>query len=120
MILSVVAIVTVLLLIQTVSVVEAHHKKKDSGETRKAAEIKSEKYDNGGNLKTTIEEKREAFLAYKIAFDAWKSAKELWKTAKSSGTTSDISGNQTLVDATKVTKDEAWETYQDAKKKKAR
>ena len=46
----VIVLVAVLLLAQTVSVVEAHHKKNDKGETRKAAEKKSEAYDRQGNL----------------------------------------------------------------------
>jgi len=119
--LSVVVLVTALLLVQSISVVDAHHRDADSGEARKAAEAKSEEFDEKNTSKSaTRDQKREAFSDYKIAFAAWKSAKELWKTAKSSGVESNIDGNQTLVSAAKITKDEAWETYQEIKKKKLR
>ncbi len=47
---AVIVLVTVLLLAQSVSVVEAHHKSKDKGDIRKSAETKSKSYDKQGNL----------------------------------------------------------------------
>ncbi len=116
----VIVLVTVLLLAQTVSIVEANHKPKDKGETRKAAEKKSEDYDPQGNLKKTIDEKRKAFLAYKAAFKAWKIAKEAWKTAKSSGDQTVIDTKKVILDKAKITKDVALKKYLDAKKKRSR
>ena len=116
----VIVLVTVLLLAQTVSIVDAHHKSKDKGETRKAAETKSKDYDPQGNLKKTIDEKRKAFIAYKIAFKAWKIAKEEYKIAKGSGDQTTIDAKKVILDAAKITKDKALKEYQDAKKKKAR
>ncbi len=112
----VLVLVTVLLLAQTVSIVDAHHKPKDKGEIRKTAEKKSEDYESQENLKNTIDEKRKAFKDYRIAFKAWKIAKDTWKTAK-------ISGDQTVIDAKKVildkaiiVKDTALKEYLDSKK----
>ncbi len=116
----VIVLVTVLLLAQTVSVVEAHHKPKDKGEIRKAAEKKSENYDPQGNLKKTIDEKRKAFIAYKAAFKAWKIAKEAWKTAKISGDQTVIDAKKVILDKAKIVKDTALKKYLDAKKMKAR
>ncbi len=116
----VIVLVAVLLLAQTVSIVEAKHKAKDTGEERKSAETKSDDYDNEGNLKTIIKEKRDAFVAYKVAFDAWKIAKEDYKAAKTSGVQTTIDAKKVILDAAKITKDKAFKTYQDAKKLKAR
>ena len=117
----VIVLVAVLLLAQSITVVEAKHKAKDNGEARKSAEAKSKEYDEKITSKSaTSDQKRKAFSDYKIAFTAWKSAKELWKAAKITEIESNISGNQTLVDAAKITKDDAWKTYQDVKKKKLR
>lgn len=116
----VIVLVAVLLLAQSITVVEAKHKAKDAGDARKSAETKSVPYDKQGNLKTVIDEKRKAFLAYKTAFDAWKITKEEYKTAKISGVQTTIDAKKVLLDAAKITKDKAWKTYQDAKKLKAR
>ena len=118
---AVVILITALLLVQSISVVDAHHNdNKDAGAARKTAETKSADYDNEGNLKTTIKEKRDAFLAYKAAFDAWKIAKEDYKAAKTSGVQTTIDAKKVILDAAKITKDKAWKTYQDTKKKNAR
>ena len=119
---SVIVLVTALLLVQSISVVNAHHNdNEDPNAARDAAKAKSKKFDEKETSKSaTSAQKREAFSDYKIAFTAWKSAKELWKTAKSSGIESNINGNKTLVDAAKITKDNAWDTYQEVKKKKLR
>lgn len=117
----VIVLVAVLLLAQSITVVEAKHKAKDNGEARKAAEIKSIEFDKKVTSKSaTSEQKKKSFSDYKIAFTAWKSTKDLYKEAKLTGVESNISGNQTLVDAAKITKDDAWKTYQDVKKKKLR
>lgn len=116
----VIVLVTVLLLAQTVSIAEAHHKPKDKGEMRKAAEKKSEDYDPQGNLKKTIEEKRKAFVAYKASFKAWKTAKEVWKTAKISGDQTVIDAKKVILDAAIIVKDKALKEYLNAKKMKAR
>ncbi len=117
---TVIVLVTVLLLAQTVSIVEAHHKSKNSGEIRKAAEKKSEDYDPQGNLKKTIDEKRKAFVAYKIAFKAWKIAKEVWKDAKSLGDQTVIDAKKVILDKAKIDKEVALKKFVDAKKDKAR
>ena len=115
----VIALVAVLLLAQSITVVEAKHKAKDTGEARKAAETKSVEFDKKVTSKSaTSEQKKKAFSDYKISFTAWKSTKDLYKAAKLTGVESNISGNQTLVDAAKITKDNAWDTYQEIKKKK--
>ena len=112
---------TVLLLAQTVSVVEGHHNTDPRNKAaREAAETKSEDYDNEGNKKEVIEEKKEAFVAYKAAFAAWKTAKENYKSAKSSGVQDDIDATKIIFDAAKITKDNAYQDYKDALKKKAR
>jgi len=116
----VIVLVTVLLLAQTVSIVDAHHKPKDKGEIRKAAEKKSEDYDPQGNLKKTIDEKRKAFIAYKAAFKEWKIAKEAWKTAKISGDQTVIDAKKVILDASIIVKDKALKEWQDAKKLKRR
>ena len=117
----VIVLVAVLLLAQSITVVEAKHKAKDTGEARASAETKSTEFDEKVTSKSaTRDQKREAFSDYKIAFTAWKSAKELWKVAKVTGIESSISGNQTLVNTAKITKDTAWDTYQEIKKKKIR
>ena len=121
----VIVFVAVLLLAQSITVVEAHHKEKDNGEIRKSAEAKSKeydaKYDNKVTKKSaTSAQKSKAFLDYKGNFTVWKSAKELWKIAKSSGIESNINGNKTLVDVAKISKDVAWKTYQEVKNKKLR
>ncbi len=109
---SSIMIVTVLLLAQTVSVVDAHHDADPRNkEARDTAEVKSEDYDNQGNKKEVIEEKRAAFLAYKEAFLAWKTAKENYKSAKSSGVQDDIDATKVIFDAAKITKDNAYEDY---------
>ena len=119
---SVVVLVTALLLVQSISVVNAHHNdNEDPDAARDAAKTKSEEFDEKETSKSaTRDQKREAFSDYKIAFKAWKTAKSLLKTAKVSGIDSNISGNQTLVDTAKITKDNAWDTYQEVKKKKLR
>ena len=114
----VIVLVTVLLLAQTVSVVEAHHKSKDKGEIRKAAEKKSKDYDSQGNLKKTIDEKRKAFVDYKAAHKAWKIAKDAWRTAITAGDQTVIDAKKVILDAAKITKDKAYKEYLDAKKKK--
>ena len=117
----VIALVAVLLLAQSITVVEAKHKVKDTGDARKAAETKSVEFDKKVTSKSaTSEQKKKAFSDYKISFTAWKSTKDLYKAAKLTGVESNISGNQTLVDAAKITKDNAWDTYQEIKKKKLR
>jgi len=117
----VIVLVVVLLLAQSITVVEAKHKAKDTGEARKAAEAESVEFDKKVTSKSaTRDQKREAFSDYKISFTAWKSAKELWKVSKLTGVESNISGNQTLVDAAKITKYNAWDSYQEIKKKKLR
>jgi hypothetical protein len=116
----VIVLVTVLLLAQTVSIVDAHHKPKDKGEIRKAAEKKSEDYDPQGNLKKTIDEKRKAYIAYKAAFKEWKIAKEAWKTAKISGDQTVIDAKKVILDAAIIVKDNALKEWQDAKKSRAR
>lgn len=116
----VIVLATVLLLAQTVSIVEAHHKPKDKGEIRKAAEKKSEDYDPQGNLKKTIDEKRKAYIAYKTAFKEWKIAKEEWKTAKISGDQTVIDAKKVILDAAIIVKDKALKEWQDAKKLKSR
>jgi len=114
----VIVLVTVLLLAQTVSIVEAHHKPKDKGEIRKTAEKKSEDFDKDKKIK--YDEKRKAFKAYKVAFKAWKIAKESWKTAKISGDQTVIDAKKVILDAAKIIKDKALKEYQDGKKKKIR
>ena len=117
----VIVLVAVLLLAQSITVVEAKHKAADNGEARAAMKAKSTTFDEKVTGKSaTKEQKRAAFSDYKIAFTAWKSAKELWKAAKVTGVDSNISGNKTLVDTAKITKDNAWDTYQEIKKKKQR
>lgn len=115
---TVIVLVTVLLLAQTVSIVEAHHKSKDSGEVRKAAEKKSEDYEV--TIKKVIDEKRKAFVAYKIAFKAWKIAKEAWKDAKSSGDQTIIDVKKVILDKAENEKTIALKKFVDAKKVKAR
>ncbi len=115
-----IVLVTVLLLAQTVSVVEAHHKTEDNGEIRTSAETKSESYDEQGNLKTTIDERRTAFLAWKTAFNAWKTAKEEYKAAKITEVQTTIDAKKIILDAALITKENAWKTYQDTKKNNAR
>lgn len=117
----VIVLVAVLLLAQSITVVEAKHKAKDTGEARASAEVKSKEFDKKVTSKSaTSEQKRKAFSDYKIAFTAWKSAKEVWKATKVTGIESDINAKKVLVDAAKITKDDAWKTYQDVKKKKLR
>ena len=117
----VIVLVAVLLLAQSITVVEAKHKAADNGEARAAMKAKSTTFDEKVTSKSaTSEQKKKAFSDYKIAFTAWKSAKELWKAAKVTGVDSNISGNKTLVDTAKITKDNAWDTYQEIKKKKQR
>jgi len=117
----VIILVAVLLLAQSITVVEAKHKAKDTGEARKAAETKSAEFDKKVTVKSaTSEQKKKAFSDYKISFTAWKSAKDLYKAAKLTGVESNIAGNQTLVDTAKITKDNAWDAYQEIKKKKLR
>ena len=116
----VIVLVTVLLLAQTVSIVDAHHKPKDKGEIRKAAEKKSEVYDPQGNLKKTIDEKRKAWVAYKAAFKAWKIAKDAWVTAMIAGDQTVIDAKKVILDATIIVKDKALKEWQDAKKLKTR
>ncbi len=111
----------VLLLAQTVSVVDAHHDTDPRNkEARSTAEVKSEDYDNQGNKKVVIEEKKDTFLAYKVAFVAWKTAKENYKSAKKSGVQDDIDATKVILDAAKITKDKAYVDYKEALKKKAR
>ena len=114
----VIVLVTVLLLAQTVSIVDAHHKPKDKGEIRKAAEKKSEDY----NLQEqkTIDEKKKAFIAYRTAFKEWKIAKEEWKTARTSGDQTVIDAKKVILDAAIIVKDKALKELQDAKKLKRR
>ncbi len=112
----VLVVVTVLLLAQTISIAEAHHKTKDKGETRKAAEKKSENYDPEGNLKETIDEKRKAWVAYKVAFKAWKITVDDWRTAKITGDQTVIDAAKVILDAATVAKDEAYKEYLNAKK----
>ena len=114
----VIVLVIVLLLAQTVSIVDAHHKPKDKGEIRKATEKKSDEITE--NLKKTIDEKREAWVAYKAAFKAWKIAKEAWKTAKISGDQTVIDAKKVILDAAIIVKDKALKEWQDAKKLKTR
>lgn len=117
---AVIVVATILLLAQTVSIVDGHHKTKDNGEIRKSAEEKSEPYDKQGNLKTTIEDKKKAFKEYKIAFDAWKTAKEAYKVAKTSGDMTAIDAKKVILDTAEITKDNALKKYLDAKKKRSR
>ena len=56
----VIVLVAVLLLAQSITVVEAKHKVKDQGEIRKAAEVKSDDYDNEGNLKNCNRRKKKS------------------------------------------------------------
>jgi len=117
----VIVLVAVLLLAQSITVVEAKHKAKDTGDARKSAEAESTEFDKKVTSKSaTGEQKKKAFSDYKIAFTAWKSAKDLYKVAKVTGIESNITGNQTLVDTAKITKDNARDTYQEIKKKKLR
>jgi len=117
----VIVLVAVLLLAQSITIVEAKHKAKNIGEARKAAEAESKEFDKKVSPNSaTSEQKRKAFSDYKIAFTAWKSTKDLYKAAKVTGIESNITGNQTLVDAAKIIKDNAWDAYQDVKKKKLR
>ncbi|KAF6247068.1 hypothetical protein C6990_05135 [Nitrosopumilus sp. b3] len=118
---STIMLVTILLLAQTVSVVDAHHDTDPRNKAaRDTAETNSEPYDNQGNKKEVIEEKREAFEAYKEAFAAWKTAKENYKSAKSSQVQDDIDATKVILDAAKITKDNAYDDYKEALKKKAR
>lgn len=114
----VIVLVAVLLLAQSITVVEAKHKAKDNGEIRKDAEKKSIPYNEAAQA--VIDEKRKAFVAYKVAFDAWKIAKEDYKDAKTSGVQTTIDEKKVLLDVAKITKDKAWKTYQESKKLKTR
>ena len=116
----VIVLVTVLLLAQTVSIAEAHHKNKDKGEIRKAAEKKSESYDPQGNLKKTVDEKRKAWVAYKAAVKEYKIAKDAWRTALTVGDQTVIDEKKVILDASIIVKDKALKEWQDAKKLKAR
>lgn len=116
----VIVLATVLLLAQTVSIVEAHHKSKDKGEIRKAAEKKSEAYDPQGNLKTVVDEKRKAWVAYKTAHKVWKIAKDEWRTAIIAGDQTVIDAKKVILDAAIILKDKALKEWQDAKKLKSR
>jgi hypothetical protein len=119
---TVVLLVTAILLAQTISVVYAHHNdNEDPDAVRETAKKKSEEFEQKEikeGRSATSDQKRKAYSDYKIAFTAWKSAKELLTTAKSTGVESIISGNQTLVDAAQITRDNAWDTYQEVKKRK--
>jgi len=113
--------ISALLLAQSISMVEATHNSDPKNEKdRTAAEEKSKDFDKDGNKKDVIKEKRDAFVAYKAAFKAWKVAKENYKTAKSSGVQEDIDSTNLILNAAKITKDNALKTYKDTLKKKAR
>jgi hypothetical protein len=118
---STIILATVLLLAQTVSVVDAHHDTDPRNEAaRSTAEEENKNLDNQGNDKDVIKEKRDAFVAYKEAFGAWKTAKENYKTAKSSGVEDDINSTKIILDAAKLTKDDAYKSYKEALKKRAK
>ena len=113
--------ISVLILLQPVSTIDAtHNSDKKNEKARSAAEEKSKDFDKDGNKKDVIKEKRDAFVAYKAAFKAWKIAKEDYKLAKSSGVQTDIDAKKIILDAAKITKDNALEVYKEALKKKAR
>ena len=105
----VLALAAVLLLAQTISVVDAAHKSKTDIDKRKAAEAQDVSDKKSKVVKN--DEKRKAFAAYKVAFDAWKTAKDSYKTAKKSGVQTDIDAKKVLLDAAKITKDEALRNY---------
>ena len=112
---TVLVLAAVLLLAQTVSIVDAAHKSKNDPDPRKAAEAQ-----DVSDKKSKVEknnEKRKAFAAYKDAFDAWKTAKDAYKTAKKSGVQTDIDAKKVILDAAKITKDAALKNYNNEKKK---
>ncbi len=110
-------LVTVLLLAQTISAVDAKHNPKNN-DTRKKSEIKSKEITV--IEKTTIDDKKKAWTEYRIAFDAWKTAKEAYKVAKISEDQTTIDAKKVILDAAEITKDNALKKYLDAKKKKSR
>ena len=121
MISGIIVIVTALLLSQTVSVVDAHHNTDPRNKTaRKTAEEKDKNFDDQGNDKDVIKEKRDAFLAYKAAFAAWKTAKEAYKSAKTAGDQTIIDAKKIILDVSKITKENALKDYKQALKKRAR
>ena len=67
----VLALAAVLLLAQTVSIVDAAHKSKTDPDKRKVAEVQTVSDKKDKNVKN--DEKRKAFATYKDAFNAWKS-----------------------------------------------
>lgn len=105
----VLALAAVLLLAQTVSIVDAAHKSKTDPDKRKAAEVQTVSDEKTKMAKN--DEKRKAFGDYKVAFDAWKTAKETYKTTKKSGVQMDIDAKKVLLDAAKIAKDKSYRNY---------
>ena len=110
---TILVLAAVLLLAQTISVVDAAHKSANDPDPKKVAEAQ-----DVADKKAKVEkndEKRKAFAAYKDAFDAWKSAKDAYKTAKKSGVQTDIDAKKVILDVAKIAKDEALKKYNDTK-----
>ena len=100
--------------------VEANHNSDNKNTARKNMEEKSKDYDKEGNNKEKLKEKRDAWIAYKIAFKAWKTAKEDLKSVKNSGDSSLIAAKQLIVIAAKIVKEDTFEKYKDALRKGTR
>jgi len=130
----VIVLVTVLLLAQTVSIIDATHVSKDK-DARKAAEerekdLAKEEKTNGKDArkaaeerekdlakeeKTNGDEKRKAYADYRTAFKAWKTAKEALRTAVSLGDQTVIDAKKVISDNAKIDKDVAHKKYLIAK-----
>ena len=112
---TVLVLAAVLLLAQTISVVDAAHKSANDPDPRKIDEKKTT--DDKKDKKIKNDAKRKAFLAYKASFDAWKTAKEVHKTAKIIGIQTDIDAKKVILDAAKIAKDAALKNYNNEKNK---
>jgi len=108
----VIVLVTVLLLAQTVSIIDATHVSKGK-DARKAAEEREK--DLAKEENTNGDEKRKAYADYRAAFKAWKTAKEALRTAVSLGDQTVIDAKKVISDNAKIAKDVAHEKYLIAK-----
>lgn len=105
----VLVLAAVLLLAQTVSIVDATHKSKNDKDPRKVAEEREKDLDKVKETKNI--DKRKAFNDYLVTFKEWKIAKQEYKTAKSSGDQTVIDAKKIILDKAIITKDEALKKY---------
>ncbi len=108
---TILVLAAVLLLAQTVSVVDAAHKSKNDPDPRKESKKKTDPKKVPTTKQIKNDEKRKAFQAYKVAFDAWIDAKVEYKNAKKSGVQIDIDAKKVILDAAKTAKDAALKEY---------